>query len=1035
MLDTDTFSFPPFRLDVTNQLLWNGGKIVPLRPKTCAVLCCLVEHAGQTLSRTALRQAVWGTTQVSAQVLRASIWELRHALGDSIDQPRFIETVGQRGWRWIVEVVSSQHSVVSREEENQKSKGKEQKAKVELLFPTPNPQHLAPTLVGRETELAQLHGWLAKALQGKRQLVFISGEPGIGKTTLVDAFLLGIGQPATGNGAQKGAHPSQLLPDAHSPMPHPWIAWGQCIEQYGSGEAYLPTLAALEQLCRRQGQGFLRDLLRRYAPLWLAQLPALLEPHEQTELHQQLAGTTRERMLRELATWLEIVTATQPLVLVLEDLHWADASTVKLLAYLAQRREAARLLLIGTYRPVEVLTPAHPLHSTLQELSAQGLCQEIRVEGLKEAAVAAYLATHAAGSPLTREALGWLARWLYERTEGHPFFLVHLVEDLQARGLLSETTPELTRSELTLPATVRQLLTRQIERIDPAERQVLAAASVAGAEFSAAVVAAALQEEVVTVEEQCEGLAHRQAFLRRAGIEEWPDGTVAARYGFQHALGQQLWHEQVTPTRRQQWHHRIGLRKELAYNGQAHEIATELAIHFEQGRDYTKAIRYCGQAAECAGLRHAYQEGIAQLTTALTLLKQLPATPERDQHELGLQWMLHFQTVRLKGHTAPELQSLIAREYALVQHAPETPQVVQIMLVLSMTAMLQEDFPTARAVLTRTAQRAHQWSDPSLVALAAFVQGALHFSTGELPQAQAYLGRSNETCRSVAPEGQQVNWEIALGSFSFAALTLWQAGYAEQALQRASEGLQRVREAHLPYTEGYALIFRARVQQLRGELEQVREDVTTALRIADEQGFEELQALGRVLLGWAQVRRGAEAEGFAHLHQGLMTLRTTTGPTHQTYHLALLAEAYAATAERTKGLAAIEEALAQVTRGGEQHWAAELYRLKGELTLQREFKVQGSMFQVARPRSLMLDACREAEECFQKAIEIARRQSAKSLELRAVMSLARLWRQQGKHRAAYAMLSDVYNWFTEGFDTKDLQEAKALLEGVSRTLD
>ncbi|MBI3757171.1 MAG: hypothetical protein HY267_04260 [Deltaproteobacteria bacterium] len=363
-------------------------------------------------------------------------------------------------------------------------------------------------------------------------------------------------------------------------------------------------------------------------------------------------------------------------------------------------------------------------------------------------------------------------------------------------------------------------------------------------------------------------------------------------------------------------------------------------MHFEQGRDYTKAIHYCGQAAEHASLQHAYQEGIAHLTTALTLLNHLPATPDRDQHELGLQWMLHFQTVRLKGHTAPELQSLIAREYALVQHAPETPQMVQIMIVLSMAALLQEDVPTARAVLTQTSQRAHQWSDPSLVASAEFAQGALHFFTGELTQAQAHLGRSNETCRSVAPEGQQVNWDIAFGSFSFAALTLWQAGYAEQALQRASEGLQRVREAHLPYTEGYTLIFRAHVQQLRGELEQVREDVTTALRIADEQGFEELQALGGVLLGWAQVRHGAEAEGFTQLHQGLMTLRTTTGPIHQTYHLALLAEAYAATAERTKGLAAIEEALAQVARGGEQYWAAELYRLKGELLLVQEGKLK-----------------------------------------------------------------------------------------------
>jgi predicted ATPase len=220
---------------------------------------------------------------------------------------------------------------------------------------------------------------------------------------------------------------------------------------------------------------------------------------------------------------------------------------------------------------------------------------------------------------------------------------------------------------------VREFFARRRSRVTAEEEQVLLVASVAGIEFSSALVADALALDVTTVEERCEGLVRRRRFLRRAGVSVWPDGTEAARYGFEHALCQQLWHEQGALTRHQQWHRQLGVRLEQAYDGRAGEVATELAVHFEEGRDYPKAIQYHGLAAQQAGQRHAYQEGISHLTAALQLLKTLPATPERDQQELGLQWALHFQTVRLKGHAAPELQSLIARERALIANVRDAP--------------------------------------------------------------------------------------------------------------------------------------------------------------------------------------------------------------------------------------------------------------------------------------------------------------------------------------------------------------------------
>ena len=250
--------------------------------------------------------------------------------------------------------------------------------------------------MGRETELAISTSWLAKALSGERQIVFVTGEPGIGKTTLVEAFRQRIRELGVRLGVQLATPitiQNSRFPIACIPNPaHPWLGRGQCIEHYGAGEAYLPMLEALGRLCRDETGNSVITLLRQHAPTWLVQMPALLSPTELEELQRRTAGVTRERMLRELAEALEVITAERPLVLVLEDLHWSDVSTLDLLSMLARRQERARLLIIGTYRPVEVLTRDHPLKGIKQELQLHGQCEELALDFLSEAAVAEYLA-------------------------------------------------------------------------------------------------------------------------------------------------------------------------------------------------------------------------------------------------------------------------------------------------------------------------------------------------------------------------------------------------------------------------------------------------------------------------------------------------------------------------------------------------------------------------------------------------------------------------------------------------------------------
>ncbi len=391
----------------------------------------------------------------------------------------------------------------------------------------PSPQRPVSSVVGRETELSQLHRWLEKALNGERQVVFVTGEPGIGKTTLVEAFL-------------KRAAAEGVL----------WIGQGQCIEQYGAGEAYLPMLSALGQLGRESEGRRLVEILGQYAPTWLMQMPALLNATDFDALQRKTFGATRERMLREMAEALEALTAERPLVLWLEDLHWSDASTLELIAFLARRRQPARLLVIGTSRSAE--GQEHPLQTVKQELQLHGQCEELAVPLLSEAHIAAYLAVRLPVRVHGRPSLQ-LAHTIHQRTEGNPLFVVNIVEELLTREKQEDMTVE-----VSTPPTIRKMIEQQFARLSPEEQQVLEVASVVGAEFSAATVAAGAEVTVEEIEERCARLARLKNFLQARGTTEWPDGTVAARYGFIHALYQEMLYEQISASRQVRLHRWIG---------------------------------------------------------------------------------------------------------------------------------------------------------------------------------------------------------------------------------------------------------------------------------------------------------------------------------------------------------------------------------------------------------------------------------------------------------------------------------------------
>lgn len=615
--------FADVRIDLAGECVWRGEQALKFTPTAFALLHYLAAHPGRLLTKNALLDALWPETAVTEGVLTTHVRQIRQALGDEAKVLRYIETVHRRGYRWIASITTNSPPVSSSRFQVSSSKSE----------PTPNPPLPTPTLVGREAEIVQLHRWLDKARRGERQIVFVTGEPGIGKTTVVDAFLTRL--------ADEREHEHEL-----------WIGRGQCIEHYGASEAYLPLLEALGRLGRESGGQRLIELLSQHAPTWLVQMPALLTAPELEMLQRKTQGMTRERMLRELAEAVERLTAESPLVLWLEDLHWCDVSTLDWLTFVARRREPARLLVIGTYRPVDVLVQGHPLRAVKQELQTHGNCAELLLDFLSEEAVAEYLAVRfSVPSPLaggacpepsrrsqdggalrqehdrrpphpgplpqgergsqTEAFLQKLARTIHRRTDGNPLFMINVINDLVAQGVLVQSDG---RWELKgkaeevaggVPESLQQLIEQRIERLRPEIQRLLEVASVAGAEFSAAAVAAGIEIKVDGIEEQCEELVRREHFLRASGTAEWPDGTVAARYGFLHALYQEVLYHRLTARRRQRLHQQIGEREEKGYGEQAREIAAELALHFERGRDYRKAIQYLQQAGENALRRSA----------------------------------------------------------------------------------------------------------------------------------------------------------------------------------------------------------------------------------------------------------------------------------------------------------------------------------------------------------------------------------------------------------------------------------------------
>lgn len=913
-----------------------------------------------------------------------------------------------------------------------------------------------PVFVARERELARLKAFLDLALRGEGRVVFVTGEAGSGKTALVQAF-------------------TRRAQQVH---PHLIVASGDCNAYTGIGDPYLPFRQILESLTgdveARWAAGTITterarrlwsilpvtaqalveqapDLIDTFVPRgallervglraqaacldtsalqggpgiagadrtgWLTRLVERLEQHPSgasiPSPHQLAIFEQYSRVLRALGRQV-------PLVLMLDDLQWADAGSIHLLFHLGRQLAGRRLLIVGIYRGEEVAIgrdgDQHPLEPVIDELRRS--FGDVTID-LGQAESRDFMEALLDSEP---NRLGRAFRaMLYWQTRGHPLFTIELLRGLQQRGDLVQDTegrwvagPKLDWE--TLPGRVEAVIAGRVGRLDEPLRAALRVASVEGEHFTAEVLARVQgtdeQEMLNCLSRQ---LDRRHRLVQAESIQRIDGGTVS-RYRFRHILFQKYLYDTLDEVERVHLHERVGIALEELYGAQeeVEEIAVQLALHFRKAQLANKAIHYLQQAGDKAVQVSAYPEAISHLTLGLDLLESLPDTPERAEKELALQVSLSM--ARMGGIPSPEWAKAVTRARELSHRMGKTSQFCRVLGEMAILHYVRAEYLKAREMAEETLRVAQQADDPLLVALSHWYLGFINFGLGEHVRARTHLERM---ISFYDPEHHHQAYLSMRGSdpgvsaLAYYTSCLWCLGYPEQAAERNRETLALARVFDHPFTLADVICFGGCIlNQMRRDAPALKEDAEELMRISEGMWSPSFLGQGTAFRGEALAQMDRVEQGIRQIRQGMVMSQSIDARCYLSGTLGALATAQAKNGQPEVALATVSDALAMVEKTEERYYEPELRRLRGEL-----FLAQGDHA--------------EAKTSFLKAIEVARRQRAKSWELRSTVSLCRLWQKQGEQEKAQKRLAQIYGWFTEGFDTPDLKEAKALLEELA----
>jgi class 3 adenylate cyclase/predicted ATPase len=837
-------------------------------------------------------------------------------------------------------------------------------------------------LVGRESEVALLVERWQQARDGQGQVVLLSGEAGIGKSRLVQVLKDHVAsEPHT-------RWECRSLPYYQNTALYPIIDLLQRTLRWQQDDPPEEQLATLERQLR-QYQLPVEESIPLFAPLFSLQVPEDRYPPLNLSLQRQ-----RQKTLESLVAMLLALAEREPVLFILEDLHWTDPTTREFLSLLVEHVPAAALYTVLTCRPH--FQPAWHHRSYLTEITVNRLSRT-QIERVAE---------HVAGGKHLPEAV---RQQIVEKTDGVPLFVEEMAKAVLEAGVLKEINGHYALtgaiSALSIPATLHDSLMARLDRLVTA-KAVAQYGAVIGRQFSYALLHAVSHLDAATLRRDLGRLVEAELLYQR-GL---PPG---ATYTFKHALIQDTAYASLLRSTRQGYHRRIAEVLQAQFPALAATQPELLARHYTEAGLHAEAIGYWHQAGAQAIQRSAHPEAVSHLRNGLALLDMLPDASARLQHELLLLIALGPPLMAIQGYGAPEVGAVYTRAHQVCQQVGETPQLFLILRGLWQFSILRTELRTARelgAQLLNLAQsrqdsvlllEAHRALGEPLFWLGEFSAARMHFAQ-EMAHYDPQQHRSHTVLHGLDP---------GVAYLSFAAWTLWCLGYPDQALQRIQAALRLTHTLSHPPSRAFALIFAAYLHQHRREAQLTREQAEVLIALATEQGFAFWVVQGTIMRGWALATQGRGEEGIAQMRQGLTAWHASGHELERPYFLAMLARASGNVGQAEAGLELLREALTLMAHTEERWDEAELYRLKGELLLQQSMENQV-----------------EAEACFHQALSIAQSQSAKSFELRAATSLATLWQSQGKRQEAYDLLAPVYGWFTEGFDTADLQDAKALLD-------
>ena len=901
--------------------------------------------------------------------------------------------------------------------------------------------------VGRQSELEQLQRALKSTKAGHGQIAGVMGEPGVGKSRLFYEFKLL---------SQRGCLVLETFSVSHGKA-YPYLPLIDLLKNY-----FQLTNQDDERRRREKLTGKVLTLDRGLEDI-LPYLFFLLGIAELTSPLQQIdPQIRRKRILDAIKRLLLRESLNQPLIVIFEDLHWLDAETQAFLQLLSEGVATARILLLVNYRP-----------EYQQQWSGKTYFSQLRLDPLGKEQAEEMLSA-LLGDPVGATGRPPLHQFILAKTEGNPFFMEEIVQELRERGMFTRDTVGAdlrvsplgpgahTGAPLHIPTTVQGVLTARMDRLPSEEKSLLQTLAVIGREFSSS-----LLRKVVTERE--DKLARLLSRLQAGEFVYEQPAFPEVEYIFKHALTQEVAYNSLLVERRKVLHERTAQAIEDVYRHRLDDHYSELAYHYSRSGNTQKAVDYLQLAGQQAVQRSANAEAITHLTSALELLSTLPDTAERAAGELSLLLLRAVPLIAMQGYSSLTVRNSYERAHQLSEQITDAFQLFRALWGMALFYTNASENRIASQLMKKCLTLAELQQNPSLLLQSHFFTGALLHWFGELSTAETHLKRAIELYeferdRSLA---FVCGVDPGMASLAYRALNLWYLGYPDQALKQAYEAVILAERVVHPLSQCFAQSYVALVHFLRGEAQAAHKQTIELSRLAEEQLFQHYRHMAMLFRGITLVAQGSIEEGEQLALTASAALRQAGASGGRPFLLSFLAEVSRKAGHLEEGLYFVDSGLRVVSDGEDLQSEAELYRLKGELTLQletRDWRLETSSTspQASSRKPLALSGAeREAEECFLKAIDISRKQQAKWLELRATMSLAQLWQQQAlgqrakskeaeqesyntqhvsrptpretrsKLAEAHKMLSEIYNWFTEGFDTKDLQEAKALIEELS----